>query len=663
MNAPAHATDAPAAAAADALAEVVGGCERAEARPGQQQMAEAVARAIAEERHLVVQAGTGTGKTMGYLVPAVLSGKKVVVATATKALQDQLASKDLPFLTEQLLAHDGRELKWAVLKGRNNYACLQRIQEFGDDGAQLALEPVANTVKVEVKRLVEWSDTTRAGDVAELDWTPSDQAWRAVSVGSDECPGARRCPNGGPCFAERARERAADADVVVVNMHLYGLHVGSGGALLPEHDVVVFDEAHMLEDIVSDTVGVEIGPSRLTFLAAALTRVLTESNAAVRLADDSLILREALRPLVGKRLPPDLDPAVAGVLRHARTAVDTALSELRKVKTEVDDVKQQALRATTLATRLGHRPRSGDDRQRRTGAPSSAAGPSTRKLEIAPLDVGPVLDSGVWTPHAAVLTSATIPASLPQRVGLVGAAGKPVGRPVEVLDVGSPFDYQANALLYCAVHMPDPRSADFVAKTHEELIALITAAGGRTLALFTSWKAMDAAAEAVRARLDLPILTQRDKPKPALLKEFADDEATSLFATAGLFQGVDIPGRSLSLVVIDRIPFPRPDDPLLSARRELLGPVAFRQIDLPACIHPARPGDRAADPHRRRPRRGRRARPAARQGRLPVGDRQRTAAHAAHAPPRRGRGVPARDHGMSRYPMPRTVMISFGSSG
>ncbi len=563
-----------------ALAHVTRALPAHEDRPGQLQMAEAVAAAIAGERHLVVQAGTGTGKTMGYLVPAVLSGKKVIVATATKALQDQLARKDLPFLAEQLAAHDSRELSWAILKGRSNYACLQRIQELGDDGQQLELEPMSNAAKAEVRRLVAWSDQTSSGDVAELAWAPSDLAWRSVSVGSDECPGARRCPNGGPCFAERARSRAEDADVVVVNMHLYGLHVGSEGALLPEHDVVVFDEAHMLEDIVSATVGLDIGPSRATFLAAALTRVLADSKAAVTLHDCSLLLREALRPLLSTRLPPTLDPNIAEALVRTRRAVDSALGELRAVKTDVEDVKQKALRATTLATRLGD-----DIDLAMTGSeqrvPFVSGGPEHPKLEIAPLDVGPVLDAGVWTPHAAVLTSATLPASLPQRVGLARADGKPAGRPVDVIDVGSPFDYEHHALLYCAVHLPDPRHADFAASAHTELIALLTAAGGRTLALFTSWKAMDAAAEAVRAAVDLPIITQRDKPKPALLTEFAADEATSLFATAGLFQGVDIPGRSLSLVVIDRIPFPRPDDPLLSARRELLGPSAFRQIDLP----------------------------------------------------------------------------------
>ena len=236
-----------------ALAAVTSALPAAENRPGQLEMAIAVDRALASGRHLVVAAGTGTGKTMGYLVPSVLAGKRVVVATATKALQDQLASKDLPFLEEHL----GAPFDWAILKGRSNYICLQRVREVqATDNGQLEIEDLAPTVKLEVKRLSEWAGTTRSGDVAELDWMPSDKAWQSVSVGSDECPGATRCPMGPSCFAEGARMNAAQADVIVVNTHLYGLHIASGGVLLPEHDVVIIDEAHSLEDIMSDTVGV-----------------------------------------------------------------------------------------------------------------------------------------------------------------------------------------------------------------------------------------------------------------------------------------------------------------------------------------------------------------------------------------------------------------------
>lgn len=553
-----------------ALAAVTRSLPAAEDRPGQRQMAQAVADAIESGRHLVVQAGTGTGKTIGYLVPAILAGTTVVVATATKALQDQLAEKDLPFLQE----HVGVPFEWAVLKGRSNYLCMQRLTELQPGQAdQLELDEMAATTKVEVRRLTEWSKQTTTGDQAELTWSPSDKAWRAVSVGSDECPGASRCPKGPVCFAEAARDRAAAANVVVVNMHLYGLNVGAGGVILPEHDVVVVDEAHQLEDIMSDTVGVEISGGRFLALTQALKRILDDPAVVGPIAESGQAVRDALAPLLGQRVPTPFPTEVQAMLVDLRGRVQKAQDALRAIDTDVDEAKQRKLRAQQLATRLqetidltfgelaGH-------------VAFVSGGPDFPRLEIAPLDVGPTLAAGVWTKHTAVLTSATIPTSLGARVGL------PDGEYDEI-DVGSPFDYEHHALLYCALHMPDPRSPRYGAAVADELVSLITAAGGRTLALFTSYRAMDAAAEAVRDRIDFPVLTQRDLPKTALVKAFSDDEHACLFATSGFFQGVDIPGRTLSLVVIDRIPFPRPDDPLLSARRELLGAAAFGQIDIP----------------------------------------------------------------------------------
>ncbi len=553
-----------------ALAAVTSALPAAEDRPGQLEMAIAVDRALASGRHLVVAAGTGTGKTMGYLVPSVLAGKRVVVATATKALQDQLASKDLPFLEEHL----GAPFDWAILKGRSNYICLQRVREVqATDNGQLEIEDLAPTVKLEVKRLSEWAGTTRSGDVAELDWMPSDKAWQSVSVGSDECPGATRCPMGPSCFAEGARMNAAQADVIVVNTHLYGLHIASGGVLLPEHDVVIIDEAHSLEDIMSDTVGVSLGSGRFISLTATLKRIIEDPVLLGSIVDAGVALRESLAPFVGQRLPLPFPETIADALIVGRTRIDTAQAALRAIDTNVEDAKQRKLRGQTQATRLMEQIDTAISMNTGYVAYVSDAADQPR-LEIAPLDVGPTLRTGVWDKHTAVLTSATIPASLTERVGLPAELA-------DVVDVGSPFDYEHNAMLYCAVHLPEPRSPKFTAAMHDELIALITAAGGRTLALFTSWKAMEAAAEMARTRLPFPVMTQRDLPKTALVKAFIDDERSCLFATAGFFQGVDIPGRTLSLVTIDRLPFPRPDDPLLSARRDLLGAKAFAQIDIP----------------------------------------------------------------------------------
>lgn len=558
-----------------ALRAVTSALASSEQRPGQEQMAAAVAAAIDEGRHLVVQAGTGTGKTLAYLVPAVLSGHRVVVTTATKALQDQLASKDLPFLAEQLVAATGsRGFEWVVLKGRSNYVCLQRLREVthGSDG-RLELDDLSPVTRHEVQRLATWASGSATGDLAELDWSPSDRAWSSVSVGSDECPGASRCPMGEPCFAEQARRRAQAADVVVVNTHLYGLHVASGGTLLPDHHVVIVDEAHQLEDIMSDTVGVSLGAGRFTFLASTLKRIVEDPVLLARVTDSGLLLRDALAPHLGERLCEPMPDAVHDALVGGRQVLQSCLDALRSIETDLDDAKQRTLRAQTAAGRLA------EALDVALGAPEGyvsfvAGAPDQPRLEIAPLEVGPVLERVVWSARTAVLTSATVPTSLPERVGL------PTGS-YDLLDVGSPFDYPEQALLYCARHLPDPRDPAFAAAAHDELVALIAAAAGRTLALFTSYRAMDAAAAAVRERLTYPVLTQRDLPKPALLQAFAADEATCLFATSGFFQGVDIPGRTLSLVVIDRIPFPRPDDPLLAARRERLGAEAFRSIDLP----------------------------------------------------------------------------------
>lgn len=561
------------ARALTALDAVTTALPAAEERAGQRAMAEHVADAIEHGRHLIVQAGTGTGKTLAYLVPAITSGKRTVVVTATKALQDQLAAKDLPFLSAQL-ASQGIDVDWAVLKGRSNYVCLQRLRETNDPAqAQLELDDMSAVTKLEVKKLGEWAATSKTGDQAELDWNPGDAAWRAVSVGSDECPGADRCPMGQECFAEQARRRSQASDVIVVNTHLYGLHVGSGGAILPEHDVVVFDEAHVLEDIMSDTVGVQIAPGRFVTVSATIRRFLDDPQLVGSIADLASVTREALAPFAGRRLPTPLPEPITEALRDAQLKLTRVGEAVQKIETPIEDAQQRKLRAQRMITRSMEAVEAALSAGTDT-VPFVSGSRDHPRLEIAPLDVGPTMQAGVWEQHTAILTSATIPASLGRRVGI------DPDRSFEA-DVGSPFDYDEQAILYCAMHLPPPKSPKFRDAVADELIALIGAAGGRTLALFTSWAAMDAAVDAVRDEVDVPILTQRDLPKPALVKKFAESSETCLFATTGMFQGVDVPGETLSLVVIDKLPFPRPDDPLLSARRELLGPTAFSEIDVP----------------------------------------------------------------------------------
>ena len=601
------------AALARVTAQLPGG---GEAREGQVRMAEAVADAITKGGHLVVQAGTGTGKSLGYLVPAVLSGSKVVVSTATKALQDQLANKDLPFLQ----AHLGERFAFAVLKGRSNYFCVQKAMElkvagdngqmrFGDDVDTGTGARAKERLVEEVTKIVEWAGTSETGDRAELDFEPSAAAWSAVSVSAGECPGAGKCPSGEMCLAEKARKEAAQSDVIVVNTHLYGQHVRSGGYVLPDHDVVIFDEAHEVEDIMADSLGLELSAGRFAFLAGRVRQVVVDLDKTVDLVDAGMRLEEALTPHAGKRLVdgPGAIPEVRRALVTGIERVNKALAALRNVPDGAGDgVGARKVRAVQAASALVNELIDASELGAVRAKPAAAAsvpeggegdsrgdeplaketdarvawvdqGSRTRGpvLRISPVEVALSLANTTWANTTAILTSATIPSNLRARLGL--AADSTVE-----MNVGSPFDFANQGILYCARHLPDPRTPAYEPAMHDELEALLKAAGGRTLALFTSWRGMKAAADAMATRsLPFRVLTQSDLPKPALTKLFAEDETSCLFATMGFWQGIDVPGRALSLVVIDKLPFARPDEPLLVARRERVGAAAFRLIDVP----------------------------------------------------------------------------------
>jgi len=540
-----------------------------EARAGQIAMAEAVGRAVRDERPLVVRAGTGTGKTWAYLVGALLGtgDTTVVVATATKALQDQLAGKDLPAVAAAGIRPG---LTWAVLKGRSNYLCRQAAAEVAraDDAPGLALEgdgaDRGRRIGGEVAELLAWAQDSRTGDRAELAFEPSSAAWSSVSVGSDQCPGAQECPSGQSCFAEAAYERAREADVIVVNLHLLGAHVASGGYVLPEHDVLIVDEAHEAAEVMGSALGVTLTPGRV----AAVARLAS----ATALARHGATLDRVLSPLVGTRLVANAtgESSVGEALGDLGEGVRRERAALRGLDTD-PALKARRERATKALDSLAgdidtilH----GDD-DIVTWVEQSGSQPA---LRVAPVDVGGVLARVAWASATPVLTSATIPPGLGQRLGL--------GADTVDLDVGSPFDYRRCALLYVP-RLVDPRHPDHQAAAHSELEFLITAAGGRTLALFTSWRAMRAAHGALAERLPYRVLAQDDLPKPALLDVFRSDETSCLFATMGFWQGVDVPGSACTLVVIDRLPFPRPDDPVAAARRERAGPGAFAAVDLP----------------------------------------------------------------------------------
>ena len=516
---------------------------RGEARAGQVEMAKAVADAVAAGRPLIVQAGTGTGKTWAYLVGARIGRPNgaVVIATATKALQDQLAGKDLPAVAE----HVEPGLLWAVLKGRSNYLC-----------RQAAGEPTLE-VDAEVAKLVDWSEKTTTGDRAELDFEPKPASWAAVSVGSDECPGAEHCPSGKTCFAEAAYERAREADVIVVNLHLLGAHVASGGFVLPEHDVVIVDEAHEAEDIVAAALGVTLTPGRV--------RAVSRISQSARLSRHPGALERALTPHLDQRVrePGGIHEALDDLGEDVRQAI-------REVKARPAAPRNdRAVKAlNSLAADIDAARHAGEE----TVMWVEGAANAQPALRVAPVEVGDELAKVLWSSATAVLTSATIPDRIAARLGLPHETAQ--------LDVGSPFDYRRHALLYVP-RLPSAKHPAHEAAAHDELEFLVTAAGGRTLALFTSWRAMRAARAALEPRLPYRILGQDDLPKPALIEAFRTDETSCLFATMGFWQGVDVPGAACSLVVLDHLPFARPDDPIVQARRERAGPAAFTTVDLP----------------------------------------------------------------------------------
>jgi ATP-dependent DNA helicase DinG len=549
-----------------------------EVRLGQQQMAEAVAGAISSRRHLIVQAPTGVGKSLAYLVPALMSGSRIVVATATKALQDQLVTKDLPLVAEHL----GHPVNFAMLKGRSNYLCRQRALEVAGGGDQLDLsaasEPPGSdgadlgAFGREVRRLIEWAVTAETGDRSELPFEPRARAWSMVSVGAMECPGKARCPSGDVCFAEAARARADLADVIVVNTHLYATHLASFGAVLPAHDVVIFDEAHELEDVASSSLGLELGAGRFQALARNARPLVGDASILEAVADAGSQLALALEPWRGQRLSAPLPEDLGRVLALARERIAVLGRALRASEGDTARKARAQQAAGHLAGDLDYVMTLPATHVAWAEGPVAAA-----LLKVAPVEVGPILDTLLWQGEeapTAVLTSATIPPKLATRIGLADDAH-------DELTVASPFDFSHQALLYCAAHLPDPRTPGYEPAMHAELEALIHAAGGRTMALFTSWRAMQAAADALSPALPWPVLTQADLPKPALLAAFQREERSCLFATMGFWQGVDVPGPALSLVTIDRIPFPRPDEPLLQARRDRLGRAAFGLVDLP----------------------------------------------------------------------------------
>ncbi|GGP98625.1 ATP-dependent helicase [Streptomyces roseolilacinus] len=542
-------------------------------------MAEAVAQAIDDGTHLLVQAGTGTGKSLGYLVPALAHGDRVVVATATLALQRQLVERDLPRTVEALHPLLRRRPEFAMLKGRSNYLCLHRLHEGvpqeEEDGLFDPFEAAAPTSKLgqDLLRLRDWSDETETGDRDDLTPGVSDRAWGQVSVSSRECLGASKCAYGAECFAEAARERAKLADVVVTNHALLAIDAIEGAPVLPQHEVLIVDEAHELVSRVTGVATGELTPGQVN-RAVRRAAKLVDEKAADQLqtaAEGFEKLMELALPGRLQEVPEDLAYALMA-LRDAARAVITALGNTRDRSVQDEDaVRKQAMASVENVHAVAERIANGSEydvvwyeRHDRFGA----------SLRVAPLSVSGLLRDKLFTDRSVVLTSATLKLGgdfngVGASLGLAAEGVEGEDLPVwKGIDVGSPFDYPRQGILYVARHLATPGREGSRTDMMDELAELIEAAGGRTLGLFSSMRAAQAAAEELRGRLDKPVLLQGENTLGELIKAFAGDAETCLFGTLSLWQGVDVPGPNCQLVVMDRIPFPRPDDPLMSARQK-----------------------------------------------------------------------------------------------
>jgi len=536
-----------------------------EPRPEQAALAAAVDRALATGEHLVAEAGTGTGKSLAYLLPALESGQRVVVATATKALQEQLLAKEVPAAAAAL----DRDVRVAVLKGRANYLCRKLHAS-----PQMFLGESFDAIDA-------WAHTTETGDRAELEFEPSEAVWAEVAVGPDRCAG-RRCPYFSSCFAEAAKARAAESELVVANHALYFAHIAAGGGVLPEHDAVVFDEAHRLEESAASWLGGRVSRAGLRRLASDVERAC----------------REASRPAPGRSLE-RVERAGERILR----AVAPPAGRRRLREPPVDELTLLVAALGGLAHELHGQGEDLDGLSRRaleTAAQAEAClDPGEHERVVwsepdavawAPVDVSGELRKRLWDEGpTAILVSATLTTGedatfVRRRLGL--------SRAREVV-VGSPYDFHEQALLYVPRTMPDPRSEGFTERAADEVLSLLALSEGRALVLTSSYRALEVLRGRIQGRVPYEVLVQGDAPRERLLERFRDEVESVLLATATFWQGVDVPGESLSLLVIDKLPFSAPGDPLHEARCEAVeadGGDWFRDFALPTAMLQLRQG-------------------------------------------------------------------------
>ncbi len=539
-------------------------------------MAHAVADAVEDGHHLLVQAGTGTGKSLAYLVPAVAhaqtTGRPVIVATATLALQAQIVDRDLPRLADSLADALGRRPTYALVKGRRNYVCQHKLAGGyppDDDDALLsfgAAQAASSRLGAEVARLREWAEQTDSGDRDELVPGVSERAWRQVSVSAHECLGGK-CPMVAECFVERARAGAADVDVVVTNHSFMAIDSFEGRQMLPEHDLLIVDEAHELVDRITSTITDEISAG--TVAAAAKRSARLADSADLQAAADGLDAALADVPEGRLEQLPDLVAMTLGTVLEAARTLHGNLKPSSSGGTDSDGGGVRALARAAVEETYDVAERLLDRRDLDVAWVTRDPRRGTTTLRVAPMSVAMMVRDKVLGDRTVVLTSATLElgGSFDAVAGTLGLRGD--GAPDwSGLDVGSPFDYGRQAIAYVARHLPPPGRDGTAPEAMDEIEALVRAAGGRTLGLFSSMRAAQAATEEMRARLGAgwTVLCQGDDQTATLVRDFAREPRTCLFGTLTLWQGVDVPGSACQLVIIDRIPFPRPDDPLTAAR-------------------------------------------------------------------------------------------------
>ena len=587
--------------ALDAAVAAIGGAPR----EGQIEMAEAVANALTDRHHLMVQAGTGTGKSLAYIVPALVHGRKVLVATATLALQRQLVERDLPAVVPALEKVLGREITYGIYKGVGNYICLQKMNsEEPDPDGEVLLE--VTSLGKDAQRLHAWAKSPGAtgdrDDAPEVDR----RVWAANSLSGRECVGADVCAYGHQCFAALAKGRAQSADIVITNHTLLAIEIVDSHPILPERDAVILDEAHEFMDRTTQAVTEELTSARV-IRAAAMARKHMPGKLADALTKAADNFHDAMADY-GDQIRGDF--AAQGRLEEIPSSLE---APIRKVKdaaaaiVQIINADDDIIDSDAIAERA--RVKGAVSEINTTCGKLLKMGnthvlwyePTFSTLHLAPLSVSEVLRSNLLTKTPVIATSATLTVgngfdAMARSIGFVVGSdadtesedGDIDPANVQMLDVGSPFDFANQGVLYMPKHLPDPGRDGPSPEVLTELGELIDAAGGRTLALFSSWRGVEAADAHLRnvlKELPITIITQKrgDAVGP-LVERFAKDETSILLGTMSLWQGVDVPGSSCILVAIDRIPFPRPDEPVMSARASLAdaaGGSGFMQVSLP----------------------------------------------------------------------------------